>query len=95
MLAEAPDTVVFPTDDQRLRAVDRDRLPPGAIYTPIYAARGATGADYGDAACLVEFPGGGRVLYVWFGLLRDPQASPIIAEALLRYTLSALPRATP
>jgi len=93
VLADIPARVAFPTDDERLRAVQRDQLPPGATYVPIYAARGSGGADYGDAACLVEFPGGGRVLYVWFGLLRDPDAGPAIAEAVLRQVLAALPAA--
>jgi hypothetical protein len=94
VLANVPARVAFPTDDERLRAVQRDQLPPGATYTPIYAARGANGADYGDAACLVELPGGGKVLYVWFGLLRDPDAGPAIAEAVLRQVLHALPVAS-
>jgi hypothetical protein len=91
VLTGIPSEVAFPSGDQRLRAVDRTQVPAGATYTPIYTARGSRGADYGDAACLIEFPGGGRVLYVWFGLMRDRAAGPAIAEAVFRYVVATLP----
>jgi hypothetical protein len=81
-----PASLPYPSGDPRLRSVDRQRLPAGARYQPIYTVQGAGGRSYGDAAGLVELPQGqGKMLYVWGGLLRDPEHDFPIAEAAVRY----------
>ena len=89
VLQGVPATVAYPTSDPRLRSIDRTKLPPGAHYTPIYVVRGADGKDYGDAAGLIELPGGGRILYIWDGLLNDPDAGVPITIAALRRVVAA------
>jgi hypothetical protein len=90
VLRGVPPSLPYPPGDPRLRSIDRRRVPPEAKYTPIYTVRGASGQDYGDAAGLIEFPnGGGRILYVWGGLLRDPDHDFPIAEAAVRSLIQA------
>ncbi|MGC8887549.1 MAG: hypothetical protein ACP5MG_10370 [Verrucomicrobiia bacterium] len=54
----------YPQGDGRLRAILRNRIPKEAKYTPIATVVGESGKDYGDAAGLIEFPNGGKLLYI-------------------------------
>src|SRR5262249_31083325 len=88
-LIDIPESFSYPAGDPRLRSVDREHLPPGATYTPIYRVRSATGTDYGDAAALLELPPAadgkrGRILYISNVLLRDPENGPRLQRAVLR-----------
>lgn len=79
----------FPQGDPRLRSIEGSRLPGGAKYTPIATVFGQSGKSYGDAAGLVELPGGGRILYVTFNLTRDSEHGPAFCEGALRFVLAA------
>jgi hypothetical protein len=84
------------TGEARLRSTDRQQLPVGARYPPIYTIQGASGRSYGDAAGLVELPQGqGKILYVWGGLLRDLEHDFPIAEAAVRYLMRTAPGQAP
>ncbi|MCC6442825.1 MAG: hypothetical protein IT210_05135 [Armatimonadetes bacterium] len=92
-LPELPERFPFPPGDPRLRSIDRSRLPQGAHYTPIYTVRGSSGKLYGDAGGLVSLPGGkGRILYLWGGLLHDPENGPAVQQAALRFLMAAVRR---
>ena len=79
----------FPEADPRLRSIERSRLPAGAKYTPIATVIGQSGKSYGDAAGLVELPGGGRVLYIACNLTRDPEQGQAFCEGALRFLIAA------
>jgi hypothetical protein len=79
----------FPAGDSRLRTIDPKRLPSGAKYTPIASVADAAGKDYGDAAGLIELPGGGRVLYIACNLQHDSEESFAFIEGALRFILQA------
>ncbi|MGC8668726.1 MAG: hypothetical protein ACP5VE_11485 [Chthonomonadales bacterium] len=85
LLGRFPASVPYPAGDPRLRCVDRSAIPPDARYTPIARVVGRSGKDYGDAAALVEWPHGGRVLYVSDVLLRLPD----VPEAVVRWIAHA------
>jgi hypothetical protein len=91
VLRGVPATLPYPPGDPRLRSINWQRLAAEAKYTPIYTVRGASGQSYGDAAGLVEFPDGrGRILYLWGGLLRDPDHDFPIAQAAVRTLIQTL-----
>jgi hypothetical protein len=85
------DTNAFPytPEDPRLRSIDRQRIPAGAQYTPIASVLGQSGRDYGDAAGLIAWPNGKRILYVAANLQRDPAHGFAFIEAALRFVLTA------
>ncbi|MBU6400772.1 MAG: hypothetical protein KGS61_10665, partial [Verrucomicrobia bacterium] len=85
ILGGVPDQFTFPAGDARLRAIDRAKMPAGAKYASLYRVTGASGKDYGDAAGLVELANGGRILYVWGGLLRDADQGLTISRASLDF----------
>jgi hypothetical protein len=82
----------FPMQDPRFRGIERTRISSGAKYTPIASVTGNSGKDYGDAAALLEFPSGGRILYIACNLTRDPDYRFAITEAVIRFALSAVHR---
>ena len=79
----------YPEGDPRLRTIDRTRIPRGAKYTPVARVVGASGKDYGDAAGLIEWPGGGRILYVASVLQHDSAHGFGFSEGALRFLLGA------
>jgi len=79
----------FPEGDPRLRSIERSRLPAGAKYTPIATVSGQSGKGYGDAAGLVELPGGGRILHGACNLTRDPEHGPAFCEGALCFLTAA------
>ena len=87
----------YPPGDPRLRAIERQRLPAGAAYTPIARVVGKSGKDYGDAAGLIELPAkngvrGGRILYISHNLLRDPVEGPAFLAGALRFLVAEAKR---
>lgn len=79
----------YPEGDPRLRTLDRTRIPRGAKYTPVARVIGAAGKDYGDAAGLIEWPDGGRILYVASVLQHDSAHGFAFSEGALRFLLDA------
>ncbi|MGC8743154.1 MAG: hypothetical protein ACP5T0_04675 [Verrucomicrobiia bacterium] len=71
----------------RLRAILRNRIPKEAKYTPIATVVGESGKDYGDAAGLIEFPNGGRVLYIASVLQLDPINGFEIRRSIAEYLI--------
>jgi hypothetical protein len=78
--------------DPRLRSIERRQIPPGAKYTPLATVIGQSGKDYGDAAGLVELPGGGRILYIASILQQDPEHGFAFLDGAFRYLLEAAKR---
>jgi hypothetical protein len=93
VLPAAPWQMVFPaTGDQRLRAiadVEMDRQV--ARCQPLYSVLNERGEDLGAAAALVEWRdgecAGGRLLYVWRGLLQDPDNSTLLLRSVFRFVI--------
>lgn len=88
-LRDLPGQFPFPSDDPRLRAIDPAQIPAGVKYTPIYRVVDDRGGRYGDAAGRIELANGGCVLYLWGGLLRDPDHGLEITRAALDFLISA------
>jgi hypothetical protein len=88
LLTGIPAQMPFPHQDPRLRSIDPSKIPAGSNYQPIYHVVGASGKSYGDAAGLVTLPSGGKILYIWSGLLNDPDQGSSISSAALRYLIS-------
>jgi len=82
----------FPTDDPRLRALERNRIPSGAKYSPLATVAGWSGKDYGDAAGLIELASGGRIFYLCCNLSRDPEYGPAFNQAALQFAIEAAKR---
>ncbi|MBN1418178.1 MAG: hypothetical protein JXP34_05340, partial [Planctomycetes bacterium] len=81
-----PDTIPFAAaGDLRLRAIDRRAIGPALGYAPLYEVRDDRGRSFGDAAGMVLFPGGGRILYVWMGLASHPQAGRAIVREVCAF----------
>jgi len=89
VLSGLPSQFRYPPGDPRLRSIDRRKIRAGTRYSPIYRISGASGKDFGDAAGLVEFSGGGKILYVWSGLLGDPDYGSVVAQAALKFVARA------
>ncbi|MHB1455634.1 MAG: hypothetical protein ACYC0V_01840, partial [Armatimonadota bacterium] len=85
VLTDVPASFPYPTGDARLRVIDAGKLPAGTKYTPIYKVVGPGGKSYGDAAGFVEFPDGGRILYVWAGLMRGPDSGLKVSQSVIRF----------
>ncbi|HWD38889.1 MAG TPA: hypothetical protein VG944_08585 [Fimbriimonas sp.] len=91
-LSKAPARYPMPSTDPRLRSIDSAAIKSGSQYYPIARIVGASGKSYGDAAGLVVLPGGGRILYLWSGLTRDPKYGPSFARAALAFAFRAAKR---
>jgi hypothetical protein len=89
VLPGVPAQFAYPTGDPRLRSIDRTKVPAGTKYASLYRVLGASGKDYGDAGGLIELPGGGRILYLWCGLLQDPDQGATITQAATRFLIRA------
>jgi hypothetical protein len=86
-LPHVPKTFPFPKrGDLRWRPFVRSRLAEPDHVIPLIELRDADGKHYGDAAAYVEHqasePKGGRVLYVWFGLLTSPHGEALVHDLL-------------
>jgi hypothetical protein len=89
VLTGLPAQFRYPPGDPRLRSIARAQIPAGVKYSPLCRITGAQKPDYGDAAGLLEFPAGGKILYVWSGLLNDPDYGSGISQAVLRFLAHA------
>ena len=95
VLTDVPASFPYPAGDQRFRSVDSGKLPAGVKYTPIYKVVGPDQKSYGDAAALVEFPGGGRILYVWGGLMRSPDSGLRVSQSVIRFMAQTVSKKQP
>ena len=77
----------FPEGDTRLRAIDVKHIPKDVKYTPIATAVGASGRNYGDAAGLLEFPNGAKILYIAHILQNEPVYGFEIQESIIKYII--------
>lgn len=77
-LPHVPAAFPFPGDgDLRWRPF----VPDGhKEYTPLLSLRDDAGKGLGDGVAYAERRAGGRVLYVWFRLLADPQAEVLLHD---------------
>ncbi len=83
LFSSLPKEIPYPTDNPRLRAITASTFPPGVKYQPIYRVIGASGKDYGVAAALLTFPGGGRILYISDVLTTYPEYSrPLVVDTI-------------
>ena len=86
-LPHLPESFPFPeTGDRRWRPLVRSRLAEGDLFVPLVELRDDQGRHYGDAAAYVQHkagePAGGKVLYVWFGLVQSPLGEQVIYDVL-------------
>jgi hypothetical protein len=89
VLSGVPSEFPYPPGDIRLRTINTSRLPAGVKYIPIYTVFGESGKSYGDAAGLVEYPSGGRVLFIFGTLMADPTHGPAIVQAAIKYLIES------
>ncbi len=87
-LPHVPAAIPFPIDsDPRWRPFVRSQAARGDLVAPILELRDQQGKHYGDGVAYVEHktgePTGGRVLYVWFGLVDGPQGDALLEDLLL------------
>ncbi|MCL5283720.1 MAG: hypothetical protein M1330_03280 [Armatimonadetes bacterium] len=80
-----PKTITYPNDNPRLRAITTSTFPAGVQYQPIYRVVGASGKDYGVAAALLTFPGGGRILYISDVLTTNAEYSQPLVEDVIGF----------
>jgi hypothetical protein len=78
-LPHLPAELPFPeTGDLRWRPF----VPDGhKRHVPLLALRDGSGKPLGEAIAYAEPAGGGRILYVWFRLLRGPRAAAVMLDA--------------
>lgn len=80
ILTHTPTRFDFPTTgDQRWRPF----YPTGVIhgYQPLLQLRDQSNRYHGDGLVLYRTPAGGKILYAWFGLLRDPRAPAMLFDS--------------
>ncbi|HEX3720687.1 MAG TPA: hypothetical protein VH595_22280 [Verrucomicrobiae bacterium] len=86
ILRSIPAKFAFPENDPRLRASQPGTVNSANDYVPLLRVVGENGRIYGDAAFYVELgsgPGkGGKILYVWSGLLASSEGNLIMYDAL-------------
>jgi len=79
-LPHLPGRFAFPTTgDLRWRGFQPD---DHRQYTPMLQLRGGSGDSLGDGIAYAAPATGGRILYVWFGLLQGPYAEQITYDVL-------------
>ena len=78
-MKHVPERFGFPeSGDLRWRAfVEREH----EAYTPLLELRDANGESLGDAVVFAELPNGGKVGYIWFGLLHGQRAEGVLYDA--------------
>jgi len=77
----------FPTDvDPRWRPLVRSRLGADDVVVPLLELRDDKGMHYGDGAAFVVHkssePKGGKLLYVWFGLLQSAHGEALLNDLM-------------
>ena len=99
VLPGAPWQIVFPTTgDLRLRVINDDEMNRHIVrYQSLYGVSNERGTDQGDAAAYIEWlngdMAGGRLLYVWSGLLQDPDNSPLLLHSVFRFAAEQVRKA--
>ena len=99
VLPGAPWQLVFPASgDQRLRAIADGEMDRHVMrYQPLYNVTGERGDDIGAAAAYVEWRdgeyAGGKLLYVWSGLLQDTDNSPLLLRSVFRFVIGRAKKA--
>ncbi|MGA2066724.1 MAG: hypothetical protein ABSG86_17235 [Thermoguttaceae bacterium] len=93
LITGMPAAIAFsPRAELRLRSIARQEVSPDAVYTPIFTVTGPGGTRYGDAAAEARFIRGpfrgGRLIYVWSGLLGDRQLGSDIIEQMLNFLIA-------
>ena len=89
----APWQLVFPTQgDLRLRTILDEDLDRHVVrYLPLYAVSDERSNDQGDAAAYIEWLkgdfAGGKLLYIWSGLLLDPDNSSLLLHSVFRFAI--------
>ncbi len=84
LLPGIPKEYTYPEGDPRLRSISRAGIASDEEYQPLFRVVGASGKDYGDAAGLITFPNGGRILYISDVLTNDPHYGPIFITDTLK-----------
>ncbi len=84
--------IPFPPGDPRLRSINPGQIAAGTGYHPIADVVDSTGKNYGDAAGLLEFATGGRLLYIAANLQRDPENGFAFLEGAFQFVLQAAGR---
>jgi len=93
VLPYAPWQLVFPTQgDLRLRTILDEDLDRHIVrYLPLYAVSDERSNDQGDAAAYIEWLkgdlAGGKLLYIWSGLLLDPDNSSLLLHSVFRFAI--------
>ncbi len=80
-LASLPETLPLPAHgDLRWRPM----VPAGEEggYLPLIELIDAHGRSFGDGAAVLQVPGGGRLVYAWFGLADAAPLAPLLAELI-------------
>lgn len=80
----------FPEGDTRLRAIASNRISKDVKYTPIATVVGASGKNYGDAAGLLEFPNGAKILYIAHIMQNDQVYGFEVREAVVKYIIKMI-----
>jgi hypothetical protein len=93
VLPNAPWQLVFPTTgDLRLRTITDEEMDRHVVrYLSLYGVSDERSNDHGDAAAYIEWLkgdlAGGKLLYVWSGLLLDPDNSPMLLHSVFRFAI--------
>ncbi|MBD3176893.1 MAG: hypothetical protein GF320_17070 [Armatimonadia bacterium] len=94
-LPSMPESVPYPTTgDLRIRCLGAPNAPE-ITTTPLVELRDAQGQTRGHAAALFELASGGRVMFIWGGLLAHPKTGDAVMGDLIRWVaeeLEAMPR---
>ena len=93
VLPGAPWQLLFPTTgDLRLRTITDEAMDRHVVrYSSLYAVSDERSNDHGDAAAYIEWLkgdlAGGKLLYIWSGLLLDPDSSPMLLHSIFRFAI--------
>ena len=84
-LAHLPERFPFPeTGDLRWRPLVRQHVAEGGQVEPLLELRDKSDRSYGDAVAWVHYRSGrlegGKLAYVWFGLLQSPLADRLLYD---------------
>jgi hypothetical protein len=83
---DVPQRFAFDQPDPRWRPLVGSRLPKDDLLVPLVELRDTAGKRYGTAVGYVEHkasePLGGKLLYVWFGLLEGSRGEGILYDVL-------------
>ncbi|MCX7827059.1 MAG: hypothetical protein N2689_16135, partial [Verrucomicrobiae bacterium] len=99
VLWNLPWQLAFPSaGDLRLRSINGDAAENRQLrYQPIYSVVDDLHNELGDVVASVEWRdgrlAGGRLLYVWSGLLQDPETATPLFQSVFRFVIEQARRA--